>query len=449
MKVLLISPNTLTVPHPVYPLGLDYVKAAIAGRHSVRILDFNVAGPDALEGELRETPPDVVGLSLRNIDNLDASDPRGFIKDYQAIVEKIRKHSRAMLVLGGSGFTILPDPLMALFDADYGIVGDGERLALLLEALEENKEVSQIPGILSRRRSGMSLEGEPWPAFHRDFDGTDDRIAFYLRQGGILNLQTKRGCPYRCIYCTYPRIDGRRSRLRKPDEVAGEARRLQEAGAKYLFITDSTFNSDQSHSIAVAKAFIKAKLTVPWGAFFAPFASSPDDYRIMADAGLTHVEFGTDSLSDRVLAAYRKPFRTGDVLIAHERACRAGLHIAHYLLLGGPGEDEKTLAETFLNAGRLEKGVFFFFCGIRIYPGTELYDIARAEGQLVSGENLLEPVFYRSRSLEGMDLIRCVEDHARERPNWVIGSGGAKIRHTVARLYAKGYAGPLWEQLSP
>ena len=55
-----------------------------------------------------------------------------------------------------------------------------------------------------------------------------------------------------------------------PAETAAAALKLQANGAKYFFITDSVFNADCSHSLAVAGAFKKNGVSIPWGAFFAP-----------------------------------------------------------------------------------------------------------------------------------------------------------------------------------
>ena len=98
MKVLLVSANTLREPYPVYPLGLDYVAGAIAENHQVQIVDMNsLGGYDSLAAVIKEFSPDVIGLSLRNIDNTDTTDPRGFIGQYRTIVDVIRKHSDARL----------------------------------------------------------------------------------------------------------------------------------------------------------------------------------------------------------------------------------------------------------------------------------------------------------------------------------------------------------------
>ncbi len=82
-------------------------------------------------------------------------------------------------------------------------------------------------------------------------------------------------------------------------------------GARYLFITDSAFNADEDHSLAVAGAFRRHGLTIPWGAFFAPMRPPEGFYDVLAEAGLTHAEFGTESLCDPQLKRYGKPFARG------------------------------------------------------------------------------------------------------------------------------------------
>lgn len=447
MKVLLISPNTLTTPYPVYPLGLDYVAGAIAQNHEVRIADINAPkGSDSIGKTIRDYSPDIIGISLRNIDNTDTTDPRGFIGEYREVIKMIRAQSGAPLVLGGSGFTLFPAEIMEALGADYGIIGEGERLPLLLKAIEDQDDVSGIPGIIAK---GMQkLIPRPWDSsFTRIFDSHNRHVQFYLKNSGMLNLQTKRGCNFRCIYCTYPHIEGKELRLIPPDEAADTAIQLQEAGAKYLFIADSVFNSDYSHSADVARAFANAGVSIPWGAFFAPTSPPDKYYQTMADSGLTHVEFGTESLSDDMLACYRKPFRVDHVFDAHAAAIDAGLHVAHYFLFGGPGETKKSVEQTLSNIAKLDKTVLFFFCGIRIFPHTELYDMAVKEGYISGTQSILEPVFYESEFISSDEIIQRVEAHARGRPNWVFGAGGKDTAKTVSRLYSRGYSGPLWEYL--
>jgi radical SAM superfamily enzyme YgiQ (UPF0313 family) len=447
MKVLLVSANQYTQPYPVYPLGLDYVADAIAARHSVEIIDLNLlADSEAFYKAIDQFSPDVIGLSIRNIDNTDSADPKGFLHTYRELARAVRNRSSARLVLGGSGFTLFPLEMMKALDADYGIIGEGERLPRLLDTLEANEDPTGLPGIVTPH-GGVAIPG-PWQhKITRRFKTDQAHLRFYLKKGGMLNLQTKRGCRHRCIYCTYPHIEGRNQRLFDPDEVARTALGLQAAGAKYFFVTDSTFNADTDHNLDVANAFKRARITVPWGAFFAPMTPPSDYFNTLADAGLTHVEFGTESLSDPVLSVYRKPFRSRDVFQAHRAALDAGLLVAHYFLLGGPGENSETMDETLVQAERLEKCVLFFFCGMRIYPYTELYDIARREGRLAESGSLVEPVFYRSGAIDGKVLIQRVKNWADGHPNRIIGAGGDEMADIISRMYERGYSGPLWEYL--
>jgi radical SAM superfamily enzyme YgiQ (UPF0313 family) len=222
---------------------------------------------------------------------------------------------------------------------------------------------------------------------------------------------------------------------------------LQDAGARYLYVTDSTFNGSYGHSLEIAAAFKKVGISIPWGGLFVPTAPPPDYYSILADAGLMHVEFGTEAFSSRVLESYRKPFQINDVFYSHRKALDAGLHVAHYLMLGGPGENEDTMTETFVNADKLEKTAFFAFSGIRIYPHTALYTLALEEGQIEPSWNPLEPRFYWSTDLQRETVIELMKDHADSRANWVIGTGSHQMFKNIARLHARGRVGPLWERL--
>jgi radical SAM superfamily enzyme YgiQ (UPF0313 family) len=380
------------------------------------------------------------------VDTTDILEADNFFEHYRAIMSIIRGTVNVPVVLGGSGFTIFPYEIMEELEGDYGIIGEGERFSLFIEAFENHDDVSKIPGVIIRH--GAVKIPEPWNGdFKRTFDGTRPHIAYYIKKGGMLNLQTKRGCAFRCIYCTYPHIEGTHLRLIPPDEVARTALKLEHAGARYFFITDSAFNCDYGHSIAVAEAFKRSGLTIPWGAFFSPTHPPDGYYETMISAGLKHVEFGTESLSDLMLRSYNKPFKVSDVFVSHERAVNAGLHVAHYLILGGPGEDPITLEETLANAMKLSKTVIFFFGGMRIYPHTELYSISVREGQIQEGQNLLTPVYYQSKLISHDKILQRINAILPERPNWVFGSGGKQIAKYIYRMHRRGSVGPLWENI--
>lgn len=447
MKVLLISANTVVEPYAVYPLGLDYVAAALAADHEVARLDMNVlADEGALSQAIKRFMPDMIGVSLRNIDNTDALNPQSYVPQYQKLVRAIRRIDNAPIVLGGSAFTMFPEALMDLLEADYGVVGEGEQMPQLLAALENGGDPGKIHGIISR--SGASTHPLPMT------EGTAGVLTakptgadFYLKHGGMLNMQTKRGCPFRCIYCSYPHIEGRVMRCRSPKQIATDALARQHAGAKYLFITDSALNADPDHSLAVARAFKSIGLTIPWGGFFAPTRLLDGYFDTLAECGLTHVEFGTEALCDSVLQAYGKPFRVSQVFDAHRAANAAGLHVAHYFLFAGPGESEQTLATSLRRIDRLEKTVVFLFCGMRIYPHTALYELALQQGQIEPDQSLLTPIFYRSPWITIRHAADRIAAHAKGKKNWIHAAGGEETGDALTRMYRGGFSGPLWEYL--
>lgn len=447
MRILLLSPNRLIAPYPVYPLGLDYVAASLSPVHQVEIADLHVVDKRALAALLDSFAPEIIGIACRNIDNTDATDPLFLLQEYRDLVLWLRARSTAVIVCGGSGFTIMPERISAFLDVDYGIIGEGERLGLLVEALAAGEDPAAIPGVLSR--GGVAVQPPPWQGgLSRRLPVADDQIAFYVQNGGMLNLQSKRGCSFSCLYCSYPRIEGGVHRLVEPDEVARIALGLQDAGARYLFITDSAFNSNVPHSLAVAKALHRHGLTIPWGAFFAPIELPPEYFEVMAASGCRHVEFGTESLSESMLRAYRKPFRPPEVIAAHRQARAAGLHVAHYFLLGGPGESAATVDESLDAIEQLKKTVFFFFVGVRIYPGTGLYDRAVAEGKIDRNTDLLRPVFYHPDSTSLAAIEAQVIDRAARRRNWLVGAGGATVATSLQAMHRRGLTGPLWEYLA-
>ena len=250
MRVLLISPNTLTVPYPVYPLGLDYVAGSIGPEHELARFDLNCASLDELARLIADFAPEVIGLACRNIDNTEAGAPKYFLEQLHELVLWLRARCQAVIVCGGSGFTIMPEAVLAALEADFGIIGEGERFGLLVEALARGDDPAALPGVL--RPNGPVRIPPPWPGLRQRRMAPLPQVAFYAQQhGGMLNLQTKRGCSFRCVYCPYPHIEGRSHRLIPPESVAQTALELEAAGARYIFITDSAFNSHPGHSRAM------------------------------------------------------------------------------------------------------------------------------------------------------------------------------------------------------
>jgi radical SAM superfamily enzyme YgiQ (UPF0313 family) len=447
-RILLISANRCTRPDPVFPLGLAHLSAALhrAG-HEVAWLDVLI-GVDRLESVLKTWHPDFVGISLRNIDDVLIRKRETFFGDLVSLVATVRQHTSCPVILGGSGFSIFPKQLLELAGADYGICGEGEAgLVALLSALENNSELEHVPGLVFQRDGATRVNTVSPCAFDGELRETDrpaQVTQHYLRTSGVLNVQTQRGCGFRCDYCTYPLLEGRRHRRRSPELVASEFEQLQRLGARYVFVVDSVFNSSARHVTEVCEAILRRNVKLSWGCFLRPQGLTPDLLHLMARAGLKHIEFGTDSFCDEVLAGYQKDLTFDEILQASDAARQANVDFCHFLIAGGPGETPETLRIGWQNSQRLNGGAIMAVTGMRIYPGTALFESAVAEGQIRREQDLLAPTYYLAPGLTAESVFSQIQEFAQTSPNWIVGDPTPKYQNLVDRLRGRGVLGPLW-----
>jgi radical SAM superfamily enzyme YgiQ (UPF0313 family) len=449
MRILLISVNRERMPYPVSPIGLGYIAGALkAERHDVRAIDlcFSTAIEHDLHRIIEDFPPDAIGISLRNLDNLTYPSSLSYLPELEETVAIVRRYTPAPLVIGGSGFSLAPLPLMRRVDLDFGIVGEGEdSMVELVGRLQEGASPHGIPGVLIKGEQGFSPP-RPLASFHAPDRGVLDNQR-YLKEGGMANLQTKRGCPFDCIYCTYPLLEGKRCRTRAVAEVVQEIKQLQtEHGADYIYFVDDIFNYPPDYTAVLCREMIAQKAIIKWTAFVNPRFLTAELCALMAKAGCQGLELGIDTGSTKMLKAYGKGFEKEDIARAARYCQEADLPFAVYLLLGGPGEDEATLQESFALMDSLSPTAVIVMLGIRIYPHTGLQEIAVQEGLIAQADDLLEPGFYISPLIGSERLIEKITEAAMQRQGWIV--PGLEINISVPLMEGMrkfGLRGPLWE----
>ena len=342
-RVLLISANRCTDPDPVFPLGLAHLNAALrTAGHQTRWLD-RLVNLDRLVDTLREFQPHLIGISLRNIDDVLIHQREKFYDELAPLIATLRTHSPAPVVLGGSGFSIFPERLLTLTQADYGIAGEGEPgILALLDALHCGGDLGSVPGLV-HRRNGVVVANPHGPG-HRELQLTEadfppEIARNYLLACDTLNLQTQRGCHFLCCYCTYPVIEGKHNRRRPPELVAAELENLQRQGAKFVFIVDSVFNSTPTHVAEICEAILRRNVRVSWGCFLRPRGLTAELMDLMARAGLTHIEFGTDSFCDTHWAPTPSISRLRTCIESSELARRRETGLLSFSHLRRPGRN--------------------------------------------------------------------------------------------------------------
>ncbi|MGD0842853.1 MAG: lipid biosynthesis B12-binding/radical SAM protein [Geobacteraceae bacterium] len=446
MKVLLVSANRERTPYPVFPLGLAYLASPLAAAgHQLAMLDLCfTTDPEAAVAEiLAGFPADVMVISIRNIDNVTFPLTRSYLSGIRNIIDPCR--GRVPVIIGGSGFSLMPVEILTALDADYGVAGEGEEvLPRLLECIGNGVSPAHLPGVVCRGESEFIA-----PRLLERI-GAPDRSLFaverYHREGGMANVQSKRGCPFSCCYCTYPLIEGNRVRLRPIDDIIAELRELVEKyGVSYIYFVDDIFNYPPDFAERLCSAIIDVRLRLNWSAFINPAFMTPSLLEVMQKAGCDAMEFGTDSGSPVMLKNLGKSF-TVDAIRGSSRLCReSGMDFAHYLLFGGPGENRETVLESFTLMDELCPTAVIAMTGIRIYPGTAIYRQALADGVISPGTPMLEPVFYISPSIRD-SLCAIITALAAERKNWI--APGLEINVSDAMLEAMRHftvRGPLWK----
>ncbi|MCL7487547.1 MAG: radical SAM protein [Desulfobulbaceae bacterium] len=425
MRILLVNPNREVSPFPVAPIGALFVaSAARRAGHHVDFLDltFKVFPKASLKKRLAGKGYDLAALSIRNLDNCAYCSPRSYIDEIRTFAEVIRENSLIPLVLGGSGFSLAPEKWLDALDAQFGVVGEGDTaFPALLAKIEAGDDPGMLPGVVCR---GSDRKAEPLK-HAADLDGLSSpahalcNYAQYIRKGGFVGLQSKRGCPFDCIYCVYSQLEGKRYRLRSPQILADEINQvLKDSKARHFFFTDSVFNSPREHALQVCEEIVRRKLPVQWMAYCNPVGFDRELAEMMARSGCIGVEFGLDAATDRMLAAMGKPFTQAEIFRSMTAARQASIPFAVHLLFGGPGEgtDDIVAAQEFLNTCPTAHAVFASI-GIRIYENTSLAATALQEKVISEQTDFFLPTYYVSGKL-GIDPVANLDGIVRRRPEW-------------------------------
>ncbi|MFL5598327.1 MAG: B12-binding domain-containing radical SAM protein [Gemmatimonadaceae bacterium] len=431
-RVLLVSTNRERQPYPVVPNGLACVASALdAAGHEVRFLDLCFARDPAARARdvVRDFQPTIIGVSVRNIDNSDAIALRHYTPEARNVLHALRAAAPgAKVIAGGAAFGVAPEALFRDLGVDYAVAGDGERASVaLVDAITSGASIDALPGLV-RDRSGTvvftppgedaDLDSLPSPQLHRWID-----LPRYQRHGATVPIQTKRGCVYKCIYCTYRNVEGWGYRTREPELVADEIEELRnKAGVHHFDFVDSTFNSPPGHALQVCEAITRRNLGVQLDTTnFTPAAAPSELLSAMKGAGFRSLGITAESASDAVLQRLEKGFNAAKVREVAERVEKHGIKTLWIFLVGGPGETRLTMEETLTFARwRLRRGdAVYLTVGLRIYPGTTLHRIAVAEGVVPADSALLDPVFYFSRELSFDTAVTRLKRFAADHPRFM------------------------------
>ncbi len=427
-KLFLVNASIEKYPYPVPPIGLCLLAEVLRKNFKIRLFDGIADERKNLSREVAAFIPDYIGVSIRNIDDMVIGKPHYYVDQiFRDFILPLRNYPKAPLILGGSGFSIFPDELMTRFEADYGIIGEAEQsFPRLLENLENGADVTAIPGVLTggalRRQNAFTLP---------DFDLADlpfseiDRHIDFLpyRTRGVYSIQTKRGCNHKCIYCTYPMIEGRHYRFRKVQDIVEEiSQTVKRMGNVTFEFVDSTFNDPPGWAESICREIIRCKVKGKFRTMgINPAHASHELFSLMLEAGFSQIDCTPDTASQEMLINMGKNFTLEQLKNTASLLRETDLPAMWFFTFGGPGETVKTMEETFrfIDECISENDMVHLTTGLRIYPGTPLYKIALQEKQVRKEDPLLEPRFYISGALGKEKIDRIISGAVKSRPNWI------------------------------
>jgi len=461
LRVALI--NTNRIQPPIAPIGLEYVAEALGGAgHDVEILDLCWAEEpaSAIAGFFKGPDFGLVGVTLRNTDDCAFTSRQSFLDAFAGMVHTIGAHTSALLVLGGVGFSVMPERVLARCEADAGIWGEGEfAMVALADRLARGEAWHDVPGLVWRGAHGWQRNPPSMPSLvdlpAMSRSRLDNRR--YFREGGQAGFETKRGCPGKCIYCADPLAKGSVTRARPPGAVVDELANLLAQGIDHLHTCDSEFNLPERHAISICREIIRRGLgdRLRWYAYCAPAPFSRELAGLMREAGCVGVNFGADHGDAAMLRRLGRGYAPEDILAATQRCHEAGMAVMLDLLLGAPGETREGIARTIELVQRAAPERVGISLGVRVYPGTRLAEqVLGGDGAgLVGGTDPAEPLFFLEPDvapyafgwlddLVGDDRRFLFFDPSKPKQNY-----NYNANQRLVEAIAEGYRGAYWDIL--
>ncbi len=456
MRILLIATNREKAPYAVAPLGAAQLAAVLSAEgYDVAFLDlgFVTNTKRQIAKTIDRFKPELVGLSIRNLDNCQYANGKTYYEDTRTIVKTVREKTDAPILIGGGAVSVMPEELADYLGVTYAAVGEGEKtLPAFARALANQAGFDGIPGLMIRKESG-------WVKQQPDFSLELDRLPLYaynrvdyrkyFKHGGFIGLQTKRGCAFGCIYCNYPTLEGSRIRYRSPRLCVDDMEKIVKGtGLRDFFFTDSVFNRPRWHALSICEEIIRRRMKIRWIAYCNPAGLDDEMAVAFQKAGCVGVELGLDAVTDEMLVNMGKGFSRTDIARTYHALNKIGLPFAVFLLFGGPGDSYRNMLETQRLLTEFGKAnAVFASLGIRIYRDAPIYQTAIAEGRLSPRDALLQPAYYLSASLE-TDIVARLDRLARRDATWSTPSDwNSTLVNLVQKILGRLRVIPNWKDI--
>ena len=326
-----------------------------------------------------------------------------------------RSKQRPIFLMGGYGPTPEPEFFLRKMECDIIGLGEGEiSIVKLFDALDNKEPLEGVPGIAWIDGSGK-FQSTPRPPQVEDLDALPwypyelFPMEYYrLRRQANMSatdfhqpMMSARGCSFRCTFCY--RMDAG-YRKRDPEAMLDEIEFLyKDYGINYISFQDDLLMSSVQHTEEVCRAFQKRKLPIVWNCNGRLNYCSKELLQLMKDSGCVFINYGIESMDQKVLNTMKKGLRPEMIVNGIEWTLEVGISPGLNFIFGYPDDNMDTIKKSvnFL----LKYDDFAQKRTIRpvtAYPGSPIYYDAINQG-LLDKDNPAED-FYERKHLNS-DLI--------------------------------------------
>lgn len=383
VRILLIAPPYALEEYPLPPLSLSYLSGSLlAHGFEVEILDLLTSQASAakIRRKLEQYGPQLVGTTCVTMTFPAAARILRLCKEFDPGVTT---------VMGGQHASFAAEDAFHRAPwIDVVVAGEGDVTVVeLASALDRGTDIGEVAGLYINR-NGRSIKTAPRPLMaNLDELPLPARrllpLSKYHALGAACSVVSSRGCPYNCIFCTTPRMYGRKVRFRQPVLVVDEIEIMhREYGFKQINMVDDTFTLNRPHATELCRELIRRRLPVTWSIFSRVDTLTPELLDLMREAGCTCMLFGVESGNEDVLRNIKKGITPDKVRNGVKMATEAGIGSFASFILGLPGETPEKARETLSFAMELSErwGTQYGFHYLSPFPGTELFERARELG---------------------------------------------------------------------
>jgi len=369
-----------------YPIGLAYLHSCLElDGHKIQTLFLNNYNEttcfESVIKTIREFSPEIVGLQILTANR---------VSSFRLIEYLHNNYPEIQILIGGIHATIMYQQILNKFPYVIAVLGEGEITFsdLVNELSKPNINFYKIDGIAFNDNGDIiktnprtligNLDDLPIPKHEIFFNNTNRTTGCIL---------TARGCPFNCSFCCLDILSRGKVRLRSVANIIAEIEWMIKKFPQMsdIWIHDDTFFIDNKRVVEFCDEIIRRKIKINFTCSGRMKPLSQEMVNKLEQANIKKVLLGLESGDEGILKSCHKAITQQDVINAIKLFSKSKITVTAFLIVGLPGETLKTILETAKFVKKLQKIKYLYFSEtaiLTVYPGTEVYEIAKTGGMI-------------------------------------------------------------------